>query len=106
MAKRRHLGSIYTIYPAKTVGSWLGDKLFKLIATVIISFVWAGMYYVLIGVVNFLKNNFMAGAQQTTTIELYRTEASLWVLAITTLGITIYVFRSKIGERRKQKDRR
>lgn len=99
MSRRRQLGSVYTSFPAKTVSEWLGHNLFKLFASLVVCILWTGVYYVLLGVVNFNKNNFLAGARETTVLELFRTETSRWVLAITMLLLVIYVFRSHIGEK-------
>lgn len=99
MSKRRQLGSVYTSFPAKTVSDWLGLHLFKLFASLIACILWTGVYYVLLGVVNFNKNNFLAGAKETTVLELFRTEVSKWVLAASMVVVVIYVFKSHIGEK-------
>ena len=99
MSRRRQLGSVYTSFPAKTVSEWLGHNLFKVFASFVACILWTGVYYVLLGVVNFNKNNFLAGAKETTVLELFRTEASKWALAITMVILVIYVFRSHIGEK-------
>ena len=99
MSKRRQLGSVYTSFPAKTVSEWLGLHLFKLFASLIACILWTGVYYVLLGIVNFNKNNFLAGAKTTTVLELFRTEGSKWTLAISMAVLVIYVFKSHIGEK-------
>jgi len=101
MSNRKQLGSIYTTYPAKIVGEWMGRSLFKTLASIFICIIWSGIYYVLVGVVNFLKNNFISGSVETTAFEMFQTEPSKWVLGITMVLITIWVFRSKIGEKQK-----
>lgn len=103
MSRRRQLGSVYTTFPAKTVSEWLGHNLFKVFASLVACILWTGVYYVLLGVVNFNKNNFLAGAKETTVLELFRTEASKWVLAVTMVILVIYVFRSHIGEKVNRK---
>jgi ABC-type multidrug transport system permease subunit len=99
MSKRRQLGSVYTTFPAKSLNEWLGRSIFKMVASLVICILWTGVYYVLLGVVNFNKNNFLAGAKQTTVDELFQTTASKWVLGIGMIVLIIYVFRSKIGEK-------
>lgn len=99
MSKRRQLGSVYTSFPAQSFSEWLGRNIFKMIASLCICLIWTGVYYVLLGVVNFNKNNFLQGAKQTTVDELFQTEASKWVLGIGMILLIIYVFRSKIGEK-------
>ncbi len=103
MSRRRQLGSVYTSFPAKTVSEWIGHHLFKVFASLVVCILWTGVYYVLLGVVNFNKNNFLAGAKETTVLELFRTETSKWVLAITMVILVIYVFRSHIGEKVNRK---
>ncbi len=103
MSLRRQLGPVYTEYPAKQVGDYLGDKLFKLVATIICCALWTGVYYIIIGVVNFNRKNFVENAEEMTTGELFATETSLWVLVACYIVIMIIVFRSRIGEKTVRK---
>ena len=103
MSKRKSIGPPYTSYPARTVSRWLGDKVFKIIAAVACSLIWTGAYYVLLGVVNFNKNTFFEDAEQTTVNELFSTDASMIVLGITSVLVSIYGFRSRIGSSRTRK---
>ncbi len=103
MSKRRRLGPLYTTYPAKNVSEYLGDKVFKLIASIICCILWTGAYYILLAVVNFNRKNFMEGAREMTTAELFREPASLWVLGGFFVIIFIWVFKSRIGEKTKVK---
>ena len=103
MSRRRQLGSVYTSFPAKTMSEWIGHNLFKIFASLVVCIVWTGVYYVLLGVINFNKNNFLAGAKETTVLELFRTETSKWALAISMIILVIWVFRSHIGEKIKRK---
>ena len=105
MSRRAHLGSVYMTYPAKTIGEWLRFKFFKLIAAIICCIIWSGIYYVFLGVVNFLKNQFLAGAQETTAWELFQTEASHWVLGITCFIVIYYSLTRKSGEKKKKTTR-
>lgn len=104
MSKRRRLGPLYTSYPAKNVSEYLGDKLFKLVASIICCIIWTGAYYVLLGVVNFNRKNFLEGAREMTTAELFREPVSLWILGGFFVIIFIWVFRSRIGESTKVKN--
>lgn len=105
MSKRKSIGPPYTSYPARTVSLWFGDKVFKIIAAVACSLIWTGAYYVLLGVVNFNKNTFFEGAEQTSVNQLFSSDASMIVLAITALGAGIYGFRSRIGDSRARKQK-
>ena len=99
MSKRKTIGPVYASYPAKEIGDWFGDKIFKIIASIVCTCIWSGVYYVLLGVVNFNKNEFLEGATETTTEELFKTDISMVVLGITSAVVCIWVFRSRIGER-------
>lgn len=105
MSRRRQLGSVYASFPAKTVSEWIGHNLFKVFASIVACVLWTGVYYVLLGVVNFNKNNFLAGARETTVFELFQTETSKWILAISMVALVIYVFKSHIGEKIVRKKR-
>jgi hypothetical protein len=106
MSKRKSIGPLYTSYPARVISDWLGDKTFKIIASIVCTLLWWGVYYVLLGVVNFNKNTFMEGATETTVAELYRTEGSMIFLGISSAIVCVFVFRSRIGSSPKQNKRR
>ncbi len=99
MSKRRHLGPTYESYPARKIGDFLGDKLFKAVATVVCCALWTGVYYILVSVVNFNRRNFLENAKDMSTGELMRTEGGLWTLLGCYFIILIIVFRSRIGEK-------
>lgn len=103
MSKRKSIGPLYTSYPARTMSLWMGDKVFKIVASIVCTLLWWGAYYVLLGVVNFNKNTFMEGAKETTVMELFKTDGSMIVLGITSAVVCIFVFRSRIGGRQTQK---
>lgn len=105
MNRRRHLGSVYTSYPAREWMEYMGDKVYKIIATVVCCALWTVCYRVLIGVVNFNRQNFLQGAKPMDSGEMFKSEASLWVLAGSYLVILFLVFRSRIGEKGKTKDK-
>ena len=105
MSKRKSIGPLYTLYPARVISDWLGDKIFKIIASIVCTLLWWGVYYVLLGVVNFNKNTFMEGATQTTVVELYKTEGSMIFLGISSAIVCVFVFCSRIGSSPKRKKR-
>ena len=106
MSKRKSIGPLYTEFPARTMSLWMGDKAFKVIASIVSVLIWWGVYYVLLGVVNFNKNTFMEGASETTVAELFATNASKIVLGITSAIICTFVFRTRMGDRQTRKKRR
>ena len=103
LCRRKTIGPVYADYPARKVGAWFGDKLLKIISSVACVAIWCGVYWVLLGVVNFNKNTFLEGATQTTVNELFCTDWSLTVLAISSVIITFWVFRNRTGSRKKRK---
>jgi hypothetical protein len=106
MSKRKSIGPLYTEYPARTISLWLGDKATKIIASIVSVLIWWGVYYVLLGVVNFNKNTFMEGATETTVAELFSTDTSKIVLGVTSVIICAFVFRTRIGDRQTRKKKR
>lgn len=99
MSLRRQLGPTYEDYPAKLVADYLGDKLFKVAMTAFCCAAWTGIYYIMIGVVNFNRKNFIADAKEMSTMELMKSEGGLWGLLGSYIIIMIIVFRSRIGEK-------
>ena len=106
MSKRKSIGPLYASYPAREISLWLGDKMTKIIASIVSTLLWCGVYYVLLGVVNFNKNTFLEGAKETTVNELFKTDASLIVLGISSAFVCIFVFRTRVGDRQTRKKRR
>ncbi|MDD5697937.1 MAG: hypothetical protein PHH77_04910 [Victivallaceae bacterium] len=106
MSKRKSIGPTYASYPARNLGLWLGDKTFKVVASAVCLLLWWGVYWVLLGVVNFNKNTFMEGAKQTTVNELFKDDLSLLVLGISSVLVCVLVFRSRIGDRQTRKKKR
>ena len=99
MSKRKTIGPVYASYPARDIGHWFGDKAFKIIAAIVCTCIWCGVYYVLLGVVNFNKNQFMEGAKETGVDELFKSDISLIVLGITSAVVCVWSFNSRIGDR-------
>jgi ribose/xylose/arabinose/galactoside ABC-type transport system permease subunit len=106
MSKRKTIGPVYASYPARDVGEWLGDKIYKIIASTVCMLLWWGVYYVLIGVVNFNRNNFVEDVEELNVEDLFKHDISLIVLGITSAFVWIYVFRTRIGDRQTRKKRR
>ena len=98
MNRRCHLGSIYTEYPAKRVGEYLGGKLFKLISAIIGCVLWTAVYALGCVIVNFLNNNILKADPPTEVRQIFMSELSLWILLATDIVVAILVFRSRIGD--------
>ncbi len=98
---RRKIGPVYTSYPAKKAAEFLGGKIFKALTSVFCCALWTGVYYIIIGIVNFNLQNASANRQNNTgsAAELFKHPASLAVLGGFYLIIVILVFRSRIGEK-------
>ena len=106
MNKRKSIGPLYAMYPARAINHWMGDKAFKVIASIISVLLWWGVYYVLLGVVNFNKNTFLEGSTETTVNELFTSDTSMIVLGISSVIVCVYVFRTRVGDRQTRKKRR
>jgi hypothetical protein len=102
MSKRKSIGPVYASYPAREISLWLGDKMFKVIASIVCTLLWCGAYWVLLGVVNFNKNNFLPDSKETTVNELFKTDTSLIVLGVTSAIVCFFVFRSRVGDRKRK----
>ncbi|MFA6716353.1 MAG: hypothetical protein WCS27_13315 [Victivallaceae bacterium] len=107
MSKRKSIGPVYASYPAREVAEWFGDKIYKIIASIVCTLIWWGVYYVLVGVVNFHRSSFLEDVEDMSAAELFQHDASLIILVITTVLVWGYVFRfSRLGDRQTRKKRR
>ena len=102
--RRRHLGPGYTDYPAKQLGEYLGDKLFKLVMWGICCLLWGGVHYILVSIVNFNRTNFLENARKMTNAELFVTPGSLCVFGVGCLILLFVVLRARRGEKRISRD--
>ena len=102
---RRHLGPGYTEDPAKRIGEYLGDKIFKVIMWIVCCILWAGAYYIVISVVNFNRATFQEGAKEMTNAELYMTPGALTVYGAGCLVLLFIVHRARRGEKRIDRNR-
>lgn len=97
---RRHLGPGYTDYPAKRIGEYLGDKLFKLVMWIICCLLWSGVYYVMLSVVNFNRANFLENAKEMTSGELFMSPGGLLGFGAGCFILLFVVLRARRGEKR------
>ena len=95
---RRQLGPSYTTWPARIVGDYLGDKLYKVIMTIFCCALWTVFYFVIVCVVNFCRENFQEGAVEMSNYQCFRTDLSMWILLATYVIIFLIVLRSRRGE--------
>lgn len=93
MSKRRKLGSSYTEYPAIKVQRWTIGNVFKILATIAICLIWVGVYYVFVGIYNFLNINLLGNPEQDV-MKLFRSQTSFIIMCVGIVLITLYVFTS------------
>jgi hypothetical protein len=98
MPKRRQLGSSFTEYPAIVANRWTGGLLFKTMMCALISAIWCGIFYVFLGIYNFLNINILK-KPETNVNDLFKNEMSFIIMSVGIFLITIYVFTSS---RRKE----
>ena len=99
MPKRRQLGSSFTEYPAIVANRWTGGLLFKIMMSSLISAGWIGIFYVFLGIYNFLNINILMNPE-TDVGDLFKNETSFIVMSVGIFLVTTYVFTSS---RRKEK---
>lgn len=100
MSHRQHLGTVYTSYPAKDLGEKMGNNLFKAIMSIICLGLWTGAFYILAGIVNFVRGN-IAGeiSEDASTLEVFKSKIGLGIYILGGILVVIGVFRRKMGER-------
>jgi len=99
MPKRRQLGSSFTEYPAIVANRWTGGILFKTMMCALISAVWCGIFYVFLGIYNFLKHEILTNPEADVD-DLFKNEMSFTIMSVGIVLVTIYVF---ISSRRNEK---
>lgn len=100
MNRRQHLGTVYTSYPAKDLGESLGGGLFKFIMAIISCIIWTGVFYVLAGVVTFVRGNVSGEvAENTSTMTVFSDRIGLSIYILGCIVTAVLVFRSRIGEK-------
>ena len=102
MAKRRHLGTIYDSYPAKNFESWLLVILFKFIMIFVSSFIWLGIFWVGMTIVNFLSVNLL-GQQSVPQMQMFHSLGGQGVYWGGVVLIGLYIILSKSGSHKKAK---
>ena len=99
MPKRRQLGSSFTEYPAIVANRWTGGLLFKTMMSALISAIWCGIFYVFLGIYNFLNINILMNPE-TDVDDLFKDNTSFIIMSVGICLVTAYVFTSS---RRKEK---
>jgi hypothetical protein len=93
MPKRRQLGSSFTEYPAVLANRWTGGIIFKTIMCALISAGWCGIFYVFLGIYNFLNSHILTNPEQDVD-NLFKNETSFTIMSVGIVLVTIYVFTS------------
>lgn len=93
MPKRRQLGSSFTEYPAIITNRWTGGILFKTIMCALLSTGWCGIFYVFLGIYNFLNTNILMKPEQNVD-KLFQDQMSFIIMSVGIVLITSYVFTS------------
>ncbi len=100
MAKRRHLGTIYENYPAKSFESWLLTILFKIIMMVVTAVIWLGIFWVGIAIIDFLQVNLL-NDKPTPLIQMFQSLPGQMVYWGGVIASGLYILFSKVGTRKK-----
>jgi hypothetical protein len=101
MPKRRKLGNVYTKSPVQLAGKWFIDNLTKVFFTILIWILWFGVFYVILGVINFVGGN-VAGLweKEISTMVFFKHSVSITVYIVGMVLIFCYVFMDKFFRRR------
>lgn len=102
MVKRRHLGTTYDSYPARDFESWLLVVVFKVIMVFVSSFVWLGVFWVGLTIVNFLNVNLL-NQQDVPHMQMFRSTPGQGVYWGGVVLICLYIIFSRSGSRKKVK---
>jgi hypothetical protein len=102
MAKRRHLGSIYDSYPAKNFESWLLIVIFKIIMLFVSAFVWLGIFWVALTIVDFLNVNLLE-QKSIPHMQMFRSMLGRSIYWGGVVLVGLYILFSKSGSRKKTK---
>lgn len=91
--RRRHLGSSFTEYPAIVANRWTGGIMFKILMCALISAAWCGIFYVFLGIYNFLNAHILTNPEQDVG-KMFQTETSFIIMSVGIVLVTTYVFTS------------
>lgn len=103
MPKRRRLGPVYELSPAQLVREWFIENIGKVMFTVVGWLIWIGVFYVILGVVNFLAVNMAIWEETRNVDEMMQGETSKLVIFIGMVVLTIYIFRDPMKKQRKKR---
>lgn len=106
MNKRRHLGNVYTAYPAKDMGNAMGTTVFKFIMSFFSCVIWGVVYFVMVGVIHFVRGNVRTEIDATAPVmDSIMTPIGISVYAVGCVLVVIGAFQSKIGEKNNALDK-
>ncbi|OGV34082.1 MAG: hypothetical protein A2020_01285 [Lentisphaerae bacterium GWF2_45_14] len=101
MLKRRKLGTVYTLSPFQKLMKWCIGVTSKIIFTIVIWILWFGVYYVLLGIINFLGANLAnLWSEEIPTMDFFRSIMGQVFYVIGMIFIVIYVFFDKLFRRK------
>jgi hypothetical protein len=101
MPIRCKLGPTYVLSPAQRLEKWMINNISKLIFTLVIWALWFGVFFVFLGVVNFVGSN-VGGMwdKEIPTIEFFKKPYSIAVYILGMIFIVVYVFYDKTSRRK------
>jgi uncharacterized BrkB/YihY/UPF0761 family membrane protein len=101
MPIRCKLGPPYVLSPAQRVEKWAISNISKLIFTLVIWVLWFCVFFVFLGVINFVGAN-VAGMwdKETTVMDFFVKPYSIAVFILGMVFIVIYVFYDKTSRRK------
>lgn len=101
MPIRCKLGPTYVLSPAQRLEKWIIGNISKLIFTLVIWVLWFGVFFVLLGVINFVGAN-VGGMweRDTPTIDFFMKPYSIAVYILGMIFIVVYVFYDKTSRRK------
>ncbi|MDD2480052.1 MAG: hypothetical protein PHS31_09190 [Victivallaceae bacterium] len=100
MSRRRHLGTVYESYPAKDFQSKIVVFIFKLVTMAVSCLIWAGIFYMSLAIVNFLRVNLLE-KEEMSLRALFESDGGQWTFWGMSILICVYILLSKIGSRKK-----
>jgi hypothetical protein len=99
--RRRRLGPSYTKSPAQLMEKWFVDNVSKIMFAVLISFLWLGILFVLIGVVRFVGAEVgeVAMMKEVTAWGAFTHPYTFPIQVIGIALVWVYVFRDSLTNR-------
>jgi len=101
MPQRRKLGTVYTLSPFQKLMKWCAGITSKIFFTIVIWIIWFGVYYVILGIINFLGANLTnLWEEDIPTMDFFKSTMGQVGYVIGMILIMIYVFFDKLFRRK------